>query len=372
MTDAPPLRAALKRGALVAGANWPLVVVQFVAESTMELLLAVPVLGGLVLVVLLLEANVDELLAGDVRQIVAAVFGSFRQNPAALIAFSISFGIVLLGGSALTFIVKGGTVALLAKAEAQAGPIERPPVRLPAIRRANTVTIEGYLDGCRRLWRRYVRLGACLLIAYGFTAIAYLGFMVGGFRFVDNIGLLLGWTVGAALGSSALIVWISLVNVFYLLTQMIIAVDDVSVRAALIRAVRFVRRCLREIAGVFGVVLLLVAVATVGSILATAGSGLVALVPFVGLALVPLQVAGWLVRGFVFQYLALTALSAYLTYYRHDQRGRVQAHLVDASGQFPGQTGVETGAPAARSMRGGVEAEAPSARVGRPGVERLA
>jgi hypothetical protein len=31
----------------------------------------------------------------------------------------------------------------------------------------------------------------------------------------------------------------------------------------------------------------------------------------------PLQIAAWLVRGFVFQYLALTALGAYLTQYRH-------------------------------------------------------
>jgi hypothetical protein len=339
MTDAPPLRATLKRGALVAAANWPLVVVQFVAEATLKLLLAVPVVGGVVLVVLLLEANVDELLAGDLRQIVTAVFSALRQNSAALMAFSISFGIVVLGGSALTFAVKGGTVSLLARAEALAGPLERPPLRLQAVRRAGVVSIEGYLDGSRRLWRRYVRLGACLLLVYALTAAVSLGLFVSGYQLADNIGLLLGWTVGAALGSGALIVWISLVNLFYLLMQMVIAVDDVSVRTALLRTINFLRRSLREVAGVFGIVLLLVGIATVGSILATAGLGLIAFVPLVGLAVVPLQVAGWLLRGFVFQYLALTALSSYLTYYRYDQRGTAQppAHLVDASEQFPGQ-----------------------------------
>jgi hypothetical protein len=35
----------------------------------------------------------------------------------------------------------------------------------------------------------------------------------------------------------------------------------------------------------------------------------------------PLTAAGWLLRGFVFQYLALTALGAYLTQYRHYLRG---------------------------------------------------
>ena len=338
---------------LVTAANWPLVAVQFVAESTFKLLLGVPIVGGATLVVLLLEGNADELLAGDIRDIVGGVFAALGQNPAALIAFSISFGIVVLGGSALTFIVKGGTVSLLAQAEAQAGPIEAPPLRAAAIRRADVVTIDGYLEGCRRVWRRYLRLGACLITMYALTALVYLGLIVAGFRLVDNIGLLLGWTVGAAIGSSALIVWISLVNFFYLLTQMVIVVDDVSVRTAVIRAARFVRNSLREVAGVFGVVLLCVGVATVGSILATAGLGVIAFVPFVGLAVVPLQVTGWLVRGFVFQYLALTALSAYLTYYRYDQResGRHSADRSDAHEPLAREPAI----PGARGVRARIE-----------------
>jgi hypothetical protein len=44
-------------------------------------------------------------------------------------------------------------------------------------------------------------------------------------------------------------------------------------------------------------------------------------VPLVGLAVIPMQVTAWLIRGFVFQYLALTALGAYLTQYRHYRRG---------------------------------------------------
>ena len=79
MSELPGLKATLKRGALVAAANWPLVAVQFVAESTLKLLLAVPVVGGIFLVVLLLGANADELLAGDVREIVAA--GLQRDAP---------------------------------------------------------------------------------------------------------------------------------------------------------------------------------------------------------------------------------------------------------------------------------------------------
>jgi hypothetical protein len=311
-----PLKAALKRGALIAAANWPLVVVQFIAEATLKLLLAVPVIGGLFLVVLLLGAEVEDLLAGDIRDIVAAVFAALRANPVAFAAYAAAFLLVLLGGSALTFIVKGGTMALLANAEATVGPIERPPVRLDAVRGAGRVQIDPFLDGCKRLWRRYVRLGACLLLAYVLTAAAYLGFIVGGYALAQNTPVLLGWTVVAAAASSALVVWITLINLVYLLMQMIVAVEDVSVRAAAGRVIQFLRAALREIAAIFGIVLLLVALATIASILATAGLGLIAFVPLVGLAVVPLQVAAWLMRGFVFQYLALTALGGYLAQYR--------------------------------------------------------
>ena len=317
MPELPGLKATLKRGALVAAANWPLVAVQFVAESTLKVLLAVPVVGGIFLVVLLLGANADELLAGDVREIVAQVFAAMRQNMPALVAFSIAFAVVLLGGSALTFVIKGGTVSLLAAGEAAAGPLERPPLSVRAIRRANVVAIEPFLGGCQRLWRRYVRLGLILLAAYALTAAVYLGFVVGGYSLIGNSGVLLGWTVATALASSILIVWVTLVNFFYLLTQMVMAIEDIGVRKAIRRAAHFVRSCLREIAGIFGVVLLLATIATVASVVATAGLGLINLIPLLGLAVLPLQIAAWLVRGFVFQYLALGALGAYLTHYRH-------------------------------------------------------
>ena len=316
MTHSLPLKAALKRGALVAAANWPLVVVQFIAESMLKLLLAVPTIGGLFLVVLLVETDVDDVLSGSLRDIAATILHALRGNPVAFLCFALAFALVLLAGSALTFIVKGGTVSLLAAAEASAGPIERPPVRLEMLRRLNRVHIDPFLDECRRLWRRYVRLGGCLLIAYAFTAVAYLGVVFGGYALAERTPIILGWTVIAFLISSALVVWVTLINLVYLLTQMIVAVEDVSVRTAAGRVIRFIRSGLREIAAIFGVVLLLVGVATAGSILATAGLGLIAFVPFAGLAVLPLQFAAWLLRGFVFQYLALTALGGYLAQYR--------------------------------------------------------
>jgi hypothetical protein len=339
MPHPPALKASLKRGAFIAAANWPLVAVQFIAEGTLKLLLGVPVVGGIFLVVLLLGADVEEIMAGDVKQIVGSVFSALRANPVALAFFGVSFLLVLVGGEVLTFIVKGGTVAILAEAEAHAGPIERPPLRLAALRRANRTNIEPFLAGCRRFSRRYIRLGLVLLAVYAVTTIVVVSVMsllLGGFSLSGYSGVLLGWTFAAFLTVSTLIVWITVVNFLYLLTQMAIALEDVGVREAMRRVARFIRASLREVAGIFGVVLLLVCITTFASLLATAGLGLIAVIPFIGLAMVPLQLAAWLLRGIAFEYLALTALGAYLTQYRYYLHGlatlRVQDTAPDVTG----------------------------------------
>jgi hypothetical protein len=316
MAETPGLKAALKRGALIAAANWPLVVVQFVAESSLKLMLAVPIVGGAFLVALLLDTSLSELLRGDAREIVASIVAALMQSPGALAAFVAAGLLVLVGGSVLTFVVKAGTISLLADAERVAGPVERPPLRLETLRGAAVVHIEPFIAGCRRLWRRYVRIGLGLLIVYALTAALYLAFVLGGYALAGNSAVLLGWTAAAAGASSVLIVWITLVNFFYLITQMVVAIEDVSVRVGVRLALAFVWGHLREVAAVFGVVLVVVVVATAASILATAGLGLIAFVPLVGLAVLPLQLAAWLLRGIVFEYLALAALGAYLSHYR--------------------------------------------------------
>lgn len=321
MTTTPGLKTALKRGALLAAANWPLVIVQFVAESSLKLLLAVPIVGGAFLVALLLDTSLTDLLRGDVRDIVTSIIAALMASPAALAAFVASGLLVLVGGSVLSFIVKAGTVSVLAESERGAGPIERPPLRLDALRRAGAVNIDAFLAGCARLWPRYVRIGLGLLIVYALTAAGYLAIVFGGYALAANSAILLGWTAATAFISSALIVWITLVNFFYLMTQMVVAIEDVSVRTGVKLALRFVWGHLREVGAVFGVVLVFVVLAWAASILATAGLGLIAFVPLVGLAVLPLQLAAWLVRGIVFEYLALAALGAYLSHYRWYHRG---------------------------------------------------
>ena len=133
----------------------------------------------------------------------------------------------------------------------------------------------------------------------------------------------------AALASSVLIVWLAILNFFYLMTQMVVAIEDVSVRKGVRLAFTFIWGTCARSPAVFGVVLIWSALATAASILATAGLGLIAFVPLVGLAVLPLQLAAWLVRGIVFEYLALAALGAYLSHYRwyHVQPRRASRRL---------------------------------------------
>jgi hypothetical protein len=105
----------------------------------------------------------------------------------------------------------------------------------------------------------------------------------------------------------------------YLLSQMVVAVEDCSVGRAFALLAGFLRAEFRAVGLVFVVVLGLVVIATGASIAATAGLGLISFVPLLGLAVLPLQAAAWLVRGLVFQYLGLAALGAYLVLYRRSR-----------------------------------------------------
>jgi hypothetical protein len=310
------LKTALKRGALLTAANWPAVLIQFAAELTFKLLLAVPVIGGVLLVTLLLGRDLWDLVSGDLRDIVTGVASGLVAQPIALASFVIAFLVVLFGGSALMFLVKGGTVWVLAEANRTVRGIETPPLRLAAVRAASRFSIENYLGGCALLSRRYLTLGFELIAIYFVSAVVYLIVVFGGYRWISNPTLLVAWTLVTALLSTLLVVWITVVNLLYLLTQIIIAVSGRGVGWSVREVFRFLKAEMWDVIGVFGVILLLVVVATVASVGATTGLGLIAFVPVATLIMLPLQLGAWLVRTLVFQYLGLTALSAYLHLYR--------------------------------------------------------
>lgn len=309
------LKHLLKRGALLAAANWQTVAIQFVAQTTFQVLLAVPIVGAAILVAVLLGGDLADLLQGGLREIFTTIASALLSEPVALIAFITAFTLVLLGGSMLMFVVKGGTVDVIVAADAAAGPIERDPITLETLRSASCFTLKRFTDGCARLFRPYVRLGLALMAAYAISVGAYLAFVVYGYRAAEGRALIIGWTMIAALAAALLVAWITLINLLYLLMQIAMAVEGIGLVDGARTVARFIRHEFRDLALVFLVVLGFVVAAMLASALAWSGVGLIAFVPLVGLAVFPLQLAALLLRGLVFEYLGLTALGAYVTLY---------------------------------------------------------
>src|SRR5207248_4542035 len=96
----------------------------------------------------------------------------------------------------------------------------------------------------------------------------------------------------------------------------IVISDDCGLRTAASRLWSFLIEDARQVVGILAVVGALFVLAAAASILVAAGLALVAWVPVVGLIVVPLQAAAWVVRGLIFQFMGLSALAAYQAQYR--------------------------------------------------------
>jgi hypothetical protein len=309
------LKLLLKRGALLAAANWPVIAIQFVAATTFQVMMAVPLIGAAILVTVLLGADLAELLRGSLSDIFTTVTSALLSEPVVLAAFGVAVTVVLFGGSILMFLVKGGTVDVLVAAHRAAGRIERDPITIDTLKTASTFTLERFTGGCGRLFRPYLVVGLTLMAVYAISGAAYLSFVVYGYRAATDRFLILGWAFVAAVSAALLVAWITIVNLLYLLLQIAIAVDGGALGDAPMAVLRFIRAEFRELAAVFAVVFGLVIATTFASALAWSGVGLIAFVPLVGLAVFPLQLAALLIRGLVFEYLGLTALGAYVALY---------------------------------------------------------
>src|SRR5258708_25145584 len=80
------LKHLLKRGALLVAANWQTVVIQFVAETTFQVLLAVPIIGAAILVAVLPWARPPPPLPGGPLQVLTTVPGTPLSRAAPLLA----------------------------------------------------------------------------------------------------------------------------------------------------------------------------------------------------------------------------------------------------------------------------------------------
>ena len=354
-TASPKL--ALKRGALIAAANWPVVVVQFVADTIFTALLAVPVAGGAMLVVLTSGLDPGEVIRLGVRRAVPAVAAALLAHPVALAAFLAAVLLVLLGGSLLMAFIKGGTMAILVASERESGPLEQPPLRAAAVRRANRFSLEHATAGAQRLFGRFARLGGVLFLAYAVVLGSALAALVSGAS-PDS-----AWAAARIAGLTAAVgAAVTVINLLYLLTQIAITVDDCDMSTAIGRMARLLGTQPVEIGIVFASTLSLLALGIAASLLATAALGLIAFVPFVGLAALPLQVAAWVVRSVVFQYLGLTALVAYVQLYRRSREPVDGAAGVVAAGAGSGTAvpGSPSSAVGGGSTRGANASTRPS------------
>ena len=309
MEEVIALKPVLKRGALLAAANWQVTLVQATADSLFKLLIATPILGGVFLVALVAGAEPLELVDQDWRDLVATIIASLFSHPLVLLTFLMAVAVTAIGGSLFVFLVKAGTVATLVEGERQAGAIEEPPLHLDALREAAAFSVEAFAGASRRLFPRYARLGAVLMCVYAVSGGAYLA----GVFAIGQAEVAWGLT---ALVTVGFVVWITLVNWIYLLTQIVLAADDCGTASAFARVGVFLREERRAVGGVFLIILSLVIAATAVSWLATAALWLIGFVPFIGLAMIPLQLLAWLFRGIVFQFLGLSSIGAYARLYR--------------------------------------------------------
>src|SRR2546421_5445411 len=167
------LKHLLKRGALLVAANWQTVVIQFVAETTFQALLAVPIIGAAILVAVLLGADLADLLQGSLRDMFTTIASTLLSEPVALVAFMTAFAVVLLGGSVLMFVVKGGTVEVLAAASLEAGGMGRQPLSFDLLKQGSRFTLQRFTPGGSRLFPPYLAPRITLMIVYAAAISGY-------------------------------------------------------------------------------------------------------------------------------------------------------------------------------------------------------
>jgi hypothetical protein len=318
VTFSSTLKLTLKRGALVAAANWPLTIVQAVADSLFKLLIAAPLFGGIFLVALVVGAEPVALMSLEWRDLATTIAASLLSKPIVLMTWVAALGVVVAGGSLFVFLIKAGTVSVLVRGEREAGPIEQPPLLPDVVAQASAFSVDAFIDGATALFPSYARLGFVLM---GLYLASGLGFVVAIAAFRDaGLGITILVTAG-------FVAWITIINLLYLLTQIVIASDDCSVAAALPRVSGFVRRERRTVVSVFAIVLALVVCATGASVLATTLLGLIAFVPLFGFIFIPLSLLAWVLRAIVFQYIGLASIGAYLKLYREAKPGLVEGRV---------------------------------------------
>jgi hypothetical protein len=331
MTTALSLSAALKRGAWLTVANWPVVLIDFTIESLYKLALAVPVVGGVFMVAVLIGADVRLIVAEGMRAAAELVMGSLSAAPIALAGFLLALGVVGLGGALLMYLVKAGTLTVLVEGDRMGGEFQNHSISRTTLRAGAAFSLATVVAGARRFGRRMVTLtlwlGAVYLVIGLFILLVLaLQAPLAASRWAP------AWPLLMLVTTSASVVALTITNVVFDLVRIVVVTDDCRTREAARRLRVFVVEDARQVLGIFGVMTAVLAVATALSLSAVASVTLVAWVPVAGLIVVPLQLTAWLIRGVLLECLSLSALAAYQTQYRRFATPRLSTTpLLDAA-----------------------------------------
>jgi hypothetical protein len=304
--DAPRLRSVLLRSSVIAAANWPAVVTQFVVESVVKALAGIPLAGAGVLLLLL---SVPDALAPD-RDGVAAALSVLATVPVALTAVAASAVVAAAGAIAFGAVMRSGTVAVIAAGEARARGVDR-PLRGSDLMAAQAWSRRRFVAACGRFGGRFIRLGLGLALVEAIVALGYASAVVQAYRgFVS--GAASWWIAPAVALASVVALAVSLAaELIFRLAQLIVVTEDRGAWAAVRGARALVRAETLLVARIWLAAVLCSATAFVVTLIAAAAFGLVSFVPVAGVAVLPLQAAVWVVRGLLLPFIDLAALAAY-------------------------------------------------------------
>ena len=315
MALALSLGAALKRGAWIVVANWPVILIDFSIESLFKVALTVPVIGGAFVVAVLLGTDVQQIVSQGVAGAADLVMRSLSGTPLTLAAFLAAVGIVGLGGAMLMYVVKAGTLGILVAADRTSGEFHRQPLSRTLLRRASAYSLGTFAENIRHYRRRMITLTMWLgagyfLLGSLFLLTLMLPSALSGSRWAA------AWPIVMLISTSAGVVALTILNVIFDLVRIVVVTDDCGTGEAGRRLRTFVIQDARHVLGIFGVMTAILAITTAASLSAVASVTLVAWVPVAGLIVVPLQIIAWIVRGLLLQCVGLSALAAYQTQYR--------------------------------------------------------
>jgi len=319
--DSLLLRAALKRGLLIVVANWPIVLIDFAVDVFCQLAIAVPVVGGALMVATVAGIDLELLLSEGVVATADVVVGSLTSRPAALASFLFAVAVVAVAAEVVRFVVKAGTLSVVVTADAVAGEIQRLPLTMHVVRRARAFGLERLVTASRRFVGRAVQLSLWLALAYAVVAICYIALVTWHPPARGSVWLP-AWSMLVLAATSTAIVAAAAARFSVTLMRIVIVTDDCSISTAARRLARFVIEDARQVVGVVAAVAGLQVVALGVGLLIAAGIAPLAYLPVVGLLLLPLQAGLWLLRRLVFDALALVGVAACQTQYRRFGAGR--------------------------------------------------